>query len=201
MTSESNNRRPHQQILTPPLSIVIALALAIVGAQAAILFAMGQPAICACGYVKLWHGSASSPETSQHISDWYTFSHVLHGVIFYALLKLVFPRAPTGILFLAALGIEAFWEILENTPLIVDRYRQLALAQGYKGDSVLNSIFDLLAAAGGFLIARFAPVWATISMAIAFEAGVAFAIRDNLTLNIIQLIYPLESITRWQAGG
>ncbi len=141
------------------------------------------------------------PETSQHISDWYTFSHVLHGVVFYALLKTAFPRTSTQILFLAALGIEAAWEIAENTPMIVDRYRQLALAQGYSGDSVLNSVFDLIAAAGGFLIARFAPVWATVTMTLAFEVGLAFAIRDNLTLNIIQLIYPLEAISRWQAGG
>lgn len=186
-----------------PLSLgaVALLALAIIIAQAAILFTIGQPAICACGYVKLWHGSASSPETSQHISDWYTFSHVLHGVIFYAVLKFIFPRAPTPVLFLAALGIEAVWEIAENTPMIVDRYRQLALAQGYSGDSVLNSVFDLLAAAGGFLIARFAPIWATVTMAVAFEIGLAFAIRDNLTLNIIQLLHPLEAISRWQAGG
>jgi hypothetical protein len=186
-----------------PLAIrtVVLFALAIVVAQGTILFTMGQPAICACGYVKLWHGSASSPETSQHISDWYTFSHVLHGVIFYAVLKFIFPRAPTPVLFLAALGIEAVWEIAENMPMIVDRYRQLALAQGYSCDSVLNSVFDLLAAAVGFLIARFAPVWATVAMTLAFEAGLAFAIRDNLTLNIIQLVYPLEAISRWQAGG
>lgn len=201
MTSESDNNTSRALPSTPSLAIIVAVALAIVGVQAAILFAMGQPAICACGYVKLWHGSASSPQTSQHIADWYTFSHILHGVIFYALLRLVFPRAPAGVLFLAALGIEAAWEITENTPMIVDRYRQLALAQGYSGDSVLNSIFDLLAAAGGFLIARFAPVWATVSMAVAFEVGVGYAIRDNLTLNVIQLLYPLEAISRWQAGG
>lgn len=201
MTIESADHSSQQHHSPPSLATIVALALTIAGAQAAILLAMGQPAICACGYVKLWHGAASSPETSQHISDWYTFSHVLHGVIFYALLKLVFPRAPTGVLFLAALVIEAAWEIAENTPMIVDRYRQLALAQGYSGDSVLNSVFDLIAAAVGFLIARYAPVWATISMAVMFEVGVGFAIRDNLTLNVIQLIYPLEAITRWQAGG
>jgi hypothetical protein len=201
MKIESADHSSQQHHSIPPLAIIVALALTIAGAQAAILFAMGQPAICACGYVKLWHGTASSPETSQHISDWYTFSHVLHGVIFYALLQLLFPRAPTGVLFLAALVIEAAWEIAENTPMIVDRYRQLALAQGYSGDSVLNSVFDLIAAAVGFLIARYAPVWATVFMSVVFEVGVGFAIRDNLTLNVIQLIYPLEAITRWQAGG
>ncbi|MDP1592325.1 MAG: DUF2585 family protein, partial [Prosthecobacter sp.] len=97
--------------------IWVPAAIAIVATQAVILFAMGQPAICACGFVKLWHGSASSPETSQHISDWYTLSHILHGVIFYALLKLVAPRASLGALFLAALAIEAAWEITENTPI------------------------------------------------------------------------------------
>lgn len=201
MTSESQDSEGPRGTAPLSLGAVVLLSLGVIAAQAAILFAMGQPAICACGYVKLWHGLASSPETSQHISDWYTFSHVLHGVIFYALLKLAFPRASTPVLFIAALGIEAVWEIAENTPMIVDRYRQLALAQGYSGDSVLNSVFDLLAAAAGFLVARFAPVWATVAMALAFEIGLAFAIRDNLTLNIIQLLYPLEAISRWQAGG
>lgn len=176
-------------------------AAAILAAQATILLAMGQPAICACGYVKLWHGLASSPETSQHVSDWYTFSHVLHGIVFYAALKLLLPRASTAALFLSALAIEATWEVVENTPVIIDRYRQLALAQGYFGDSVLNSIFDTLAAAAGVAIARLAPVWLTVLTFAAIEAGLAYAIRDNLALNVIQLIHPFEAITRWQAGG
>ncbi len=181
--------------------IWVPAAIALVAVQALILFAMGQPAICACGVVKLWHGSASSPETSQHISDWYTLSHVLHGVIFYALLTLAAPRASLGVLFLAALAIEAAWEITENTPLIIDRYRQLALAQGYTGDSILNSVFDTIAAGAGFMLARFAPVWLTMLILLAFEAVAAYSIRDNLMLNIIQLIYPIEAISRWQAGG
>ena len=181
--------------------IWISAALALVAMQALILFAMGQPAICACGFVKLWHGSASSPETSQHISDWYTLSHILHGVIFYALLKLVAPRASLGALFLAALAIEIAWEVTENTPMIVERYRQLALAQGYTGDSVLNSVFDTIAAGSGFMLARFAPIWLTALILAAFEAVALFSIRDNLTLNVIQLIYPIEAISRWQAGG
>lgn len=179
--------------------IWISAAFALVALQALVLFAMGQPVICACGYVKLWHGSASSPETSQHISDWYTLSHVLHGVIFYALLKLVAPRASLGALFIAALAIEAAWEIAENTPMVVDRYRQLALAQGYTGDSVLNSVFDTIAAASGFLLARVAPVWLTALVALAFETVALLSIRDNLTLNVIQLVYPIEAISRWQA--
>lgn len=181
--------------------IWVPAAIALVAVQALVLFAMGQPAICACGVVKLWHGSASSPETSQHISDWYTLSHVLHGVIFYALLKLAAPRASLGVLFLAALAIEAAWEITENTPFIIDRYRQLALAQGYTGDSVLNSVFDTIAAGTGLMLARFAPVWLTMLILLAFEAVAAYSIRDNLMLNIIQLIYPIEAISRWQAGG
>jgi hypothetical protein len=181
--------------------IWVPAAIALLALQAMILFAMGQPAICACGVVKLWHGSASSPETSQHISDWYTLSHILHGVIFYALLKLVAPRASLGVLFLAALTIEAAWEITENTPMIIERYRQLALAQGYTGDSVLNSVFDTIWAGAGFMLARFAPVWLTTLILVAFETVSAFSIRDNLTLNIIQLVYPIEAISRWQEGG
>ncbi len=191
--------RAASHYLTPQIWVPTAIAL--IALQAIILFAMGQPAICACGVVKLWHGSASSPETSQHISDWYTLSHILHGVVFYALLKLVAPRASLGALFLAALAIEAAWEITENTPLIVDRYRQLALAQGYNGDSVLNSVFDTIAAGAGFMLARFAPVWLTALVLVAFETVAVLSIRDNLTLNIIQLVYPIEAISRWQAGG
>lgn len=180
---------------------VILAAIGILAAQAAILLVMGQPAICACGYVKLWHGLPSSPETSQHVSDWYTFSHVLHGIVFYAALRFLFPRALAGALFIAAFAVEAAWEVVENTPFIIDRYRQLALAQGYFGDSVVNSLFDTLAAASGVAIARLAPVWITALTFAAIEAALAFAIRDNLALNVIQLIHPFEAITRWQTGG
>ena len=195
-----NTPAPHWTERIPP-SAWLAAAAAFVALQALVLLAMGQPAICACGTVKLWHGLASSPETSQHLADWYTYSHVIHGFAFYLLLWLVAPRLPVGVRFALAIGIEAGWEIVENTPFIIERYREQALARGYSGDSVVNSIFDTLAAGIGFLLARLLPVWATVAMLIGIELFLAYLIRDNLTLNVIQLMAPSETISRWQEGG
>jgi hypothetical protein len=183
-----------------PLGAWALIGAAVIALQAVVLLAMGQPAICTCGYVKLWHGNVLSSENSQHLSDWYTFSHVIHGFGFYLLLWVIASRTPVGLRFVLALGLEAGWEILENTPMIIDRYRQSALARGYIGDSVMNSVGDTLAMAFGFLLARKLPVWAVVALAMAMELFVGFMIRDNLTLNIIQLIYPSDTISHWQAG-
>ena len=182
------------------LRAYLLIGAGIIVVQGLVLLAMGQPPICACGTVQLWHGLASSPETSQHLTDWYTYSHVLHGFGFYLLLWLVFPRAPLGLRLALALGLEAGWEVLENTPFIIDRYREQALAQGYFGDSIVNSASDTLAVAFGFLLAWRLPVWAAIVLVIGVELFLVFLIRDNLTLNIIQLIYPSEIISGWQTG-
>jgi Protein of unknown function (DUF2585) len=184
-----------------PVARYLLIAAGLIVLQAIVLAAMGQPPICTCGAIKLWVGTVSGPENSQQITDWYSFSHVIHGIGFYFLLWLIFPRAPVGLRFALAVGIEGAWEIFENTPFIIDRYRQQALANGYIGDSVLNSVSDTLMAVLGFVIARRVPVWASVALVIALEAFVGFTIRDNLTLNIIQLIYPIDAIGRWQAGG
>jgi hypothetical protein len=179
---------------------VVAFALAIVAAAAAIELSMGRVVMCRCGYVKLWHGIVNSAENSQHITDWYTFSHVIHGIAFYALLRLVARRSAVATRFLAAVFLEAAWEVFENTPLVIDRYRTATIALDYYGDSLVNSISDIVAMMAGFWTARTVPVWVSVALVIVLEVFVVVMIRDNLTLNILMLLYPLEAVRQWQAA-
>jgi hypothetical protein len=179
--------------------LIAMIALAIVALAAAIELAMGRHPICTCGTVDLWVGARDSPKTSQMLIDWYSLSHVVHGLLFYALLWLVVRRWPVLTRFLVAVFVEAAWEVIENTPFVIDRYRETTAALGYSGDSVINSVSDILMMCVGFWIARKLPVWASVLLLIALEVVPLFIIRDNLTLNIINLIAPSAALQAWQS--
>jgi hypothetical protein len=175
-------------------------AFLVLAAAAATLLAMGRLPICTCGEVALWEASASSARTSQMIADWYSPSHFIHGLLFYGMLWLAFRSWSVERRFLAAMAIETAWELLENTPLIIDRYREATFALGYTGDSVLNSLSDIAMMAFGFVAARRLPMWASIVLVLALELAALIVIRDNLALNIIMLLAPNDAIRAWQAG-
>jgi hypothetical protein len=175
-------------------------SLVIIAAAAAILLAMGRNPICTCGTVALWVGERDSPRTSQMLLDWYSLSHIVHGLLFYAALWLLARKWPVQGRFLIALSVETAWELIENTPLVIDRYRATTAALGYTGDSVINSVSDITMMCLGFLIARKLPVWASVVLLFVLEAIPLFVIRDNLTLNIWTLLAPNAAVQAWQSG-
>jgi Protein of unknown function (DUF2585) len=177
------------------------IALIILVGAAAILLAMGRNPICTCGTIDLWVGERDSSKTSQMLADWYSLSHIVHGLLFYAGLWLVARRWPMEWRFLAALLIEACWEVIENTPMVIDRYRATTAALGYTGDSVINSLSDILMMALGFLAARKFPVWMSVLLFLLLEIVPLFVIRDNLALNIWTLLAPNAAVQAWQAGA
>ena len=194
-----------QRSLTiPRLSLpwAIAIALLIVALAAGVLLWMGRIPMCKCGYIKLWHGNRANSQTSQHLTDWYTYSHVLHGIIFYWLLTVVSRGyLSVGARLVIAAMIEGAWEIFENTPFVINRYRSQTLSRDYFGDFVINSVADMLAMVVGFMLAARLPAWITVFLVIAVELVLLWLIRDNLALNILMLLYPIEAIKQWQLAG
>ena len=175
-------------------------ALAILVASVAVLLAMGRSPICTCGAVDLWVAGRDSPRTSQMLSDWYSFSHIVHGFLFYGALWLIARHWPVERRFLIALVVEAAWEIAENTPMVIDRYRTATAALGYTGDSVINSVSDIVMMVLGFLAARRLPLWVSIGTVLLLELVPLLVIRDNLTLNVWMLLWPSDALRGWQAG-
>ena len=177
------------------------IAAALIVAAALLLLWAGRPPICTCGTVKLWVGTVQGPDNSQHLADWYTPSHIIHGFLFYALGWLVWRKNPMGERMIGAVLIEAGWELLENSQFIIDRYREATFAFGYNGDSVINSVADIGWMLLGFFAAMRLPVWATVAIAIFFELLTLAIIRDNLTLNVLMLVAPVDAIKAWQGGA
>jgi hypothetical protein len=181
------------------------IAFILFAAFGAILWSMGRPPICACGEVKLIHLVVQSSENSQHLADWYTPSHIIHGFIFYGagyLLRKKWPAVfPLGVVASLAILVEGAWEVLENSPVIIDRYREVTISWGYAGDSIVNSLADIAWMLFGFLLASRLTWKVTLGLALLFEVFVGYMIRDNLALNIMMLTAPLESVKEWQAGA
>lgn len=185
-----------------PPAMLAAVTAAMLVAMALMLAAMGQPWICTCGTVKLWAGDVFSTDNSQHIADWYSWTHIIHGFLFYAGLWLIAGRwLPRSYLLLIAIAGEIGWEILENSPMIIERYRTATISDSYTGDSIINSVADILAMIAGLWLAVRLPVWSSVVIALAIEVVLAVVIRDNLALNMLMLVWPIEALRAWQAGG
>ena len=179
------------------LAVVFGLLLI----QVIVLLLMGREPICTCGSIKFWHGTVKSAENSQHLTDWYSFTHIIHGFIFYGVLTLIAPRTPIATRLVLALAVEGAWEIIENTDFVINRYRAATISLDYYGDSIVNSVGDSIAMLAGFLLAARLPIWMTVALAFIIEVSLAVVIRDNLTLNVIMLVHPFDAIKAWQAGG
>jgi hypothetical protein len=180
---------------------VFGAAVAVCLCVAAIELWMGRLPFGPDGRIGLWEGNIWSSEQSQRFADPYTFSHTIHGMLFYAILWLVAPRAPVRVRFIGALVLEGAWEILENSPLVINRYREVTISLGYIGDSVFNSVSDIFFAGLGFLFAWRARLWVTVLVVAAMEIGTAIWVRDNLTLNLVMLLHPVDAIRNWQMAG
>ena len=189
-----------RSVVAPSRSVVTLASIAIAAGMAVAMLALGREPWFAGGYIKLWHGAVKSAENSQHLTDWYTFTHLIHGFGFYWVLSWVARRMSLGARFVTATLAEAAWEVFENTSFVIERYRTATISLDYYGDTVVNSLGDLVVEMAGFALAASAPVWVTIVTFVAIEVVLAFAVRDNLMLNILMLLRPIEAVKSWQSG-
>ena len=181
----------------PAPRLVIILSVALLVALAAALHLMGRIAWCTCG-LGIWTSEAWSRRTSQDFADPYSFTHILHGLIFYWFLGRLFPSFSIGKRFIIAVLIEVAWEVLENSPPIIERYRAATASLDYFGDSILNSLGDTVFCMVGFFLAARLPSQVSIALALGVELVLLWLIRDNLTLNVLMLIHPVQAIKDWQ---
>jgi hypothetical protein len=187
--------------LAPPAWTDVAIAILLVALSGTLLHAMGRPLVYQHGPVRLWSGDVASDQNSQQLADAYTFTHITHGVLLFGLVGLAGRRLATRTRVVAAIALECAWEVFENTDTVVQRYRATTVSLGYYGDSVLNSTGDILAATLGAVLASQLPVWLLVAGVVLIEIVLALWIRDNLTLNIVMLLRPIDAIRRWQGGG
>lgn len=179
----------------------IACTAALMGLAASALLAMGRSPWCRCGVIRLWSGNTWGPENSQQLTDPYTFTHVTHGFLLYGLLALVARGLPLRTRAVLAIAAESAWEVFENTDMVVERYRAATMALGYYGDSIFNSMGDILACAAGVLLASRLSVRSTVLIAVVLELGLTLWIRDSLLLNVVMLAYPVDAVKTWQLGA
>jgi hypothetical protein len=180
----------------PWLAIVAVLVVA-----AYQLRSQGRLWWCSCDYLLLWSGDPWSSDNSQHLLDPYSFTHVLHGFLFCGLIALIAPRLRRAWQLWLTISLEAVWEVVENSRFVIDRYREETAALGYQGDTIVNSLADILLCGVGFVLARRLGFRRTVALFVLTEAALAIWIRDNLSLNVLMLIYPIEAVKEWQAAG
>jgi Protein of unknown function (DUF2585) len=183
-----------------PIRTSVAGLVLIILATAFVEFSMGRHTWGIGGIAGFWSGDIWSEHNSQFFLDPYTFTHISHGILFYALLSLAFRAWPVTMRLMLAAGLEGAWEVLENSDFIINRYRAETISLNYFGDSVVNSVGDILACMTGFWLASKLPKTATIALVIGLEIGLLVWTRDNLTLNIVMLIHPSSAIRAWQLG-
>ena len=156
---------------------------------------------CSCDYLLLWSEDPWSSDNSQHLLDPYSFTHVLHGFLFCGLIALIAPRLRKAWQLWLAISLEAVWEVIENSRFVIERYREETAALGYQGDTIVNSLADILLCAIGFVLARRLGFRRTLALFVVTELALAAWIRDNLSLNVLMLLYPIEAVKEWQAAG